>query len=255
MINQKTLIELSKEKKIDQFSVLREILQISFLNQLYQQTESKYIYFKGGTCLKLLYNSNRFSEDLDFSTKLEKKVIDQITDIAISKLKKEYPLISIKDEDSLAGVSKKITIPIEISKHPLTIRLDFSQREKCLHPQSKTISTNLPVLSVSIIRCMNQKEILAEKYRAIMTRTKGRDLYDFWFLLNKKVDFSIQLIQKKLKLYKETYQPQEFIKRINNWNEKELDQDVRKFLPQTDRAVLSILKKLIIEKLSELKLN
>jgi len=255
MIKQKTLTELSKEKKIDQFSVLREILQISFLNQLYQQTKSKDIYFKGGTCLKLLYNSNRFSEDLVFSTTLEKKIIDQITTIAISKLKKEYPLISIKDEDSLAGVSKKITIPTEISKQPLTIRLDFSQREKCLYPQSKTISTDMPVLSVSVIRCMGQKEILAEKYRAIMTRTKGRDLYDFWFLLNKKVDFNIQLIQKKLKIYKKTYQLQEFIKRVNNWNEKELDQDVRKFLPLTDRIVLPKLKGLIIEKLSEAQLN
>jgi len=102
MIKQKTLTELSKEKKIDQFSVLREILQISFLNQLYQQTKSKDIYFKGGTCLKLLYNSNRFSEDLVFSTTLEKKIIDQITTIAISKLKKEYPLISIKDEQQTA---------------------------------------------------------------------------------------------------------------------------------------------------------
>lgn len=48
---------------------------------------------------------------------------------------------------------------------------------------------------------LSYDEILAEKIRAICTRSKARDIYDLWFLLKKNITFNPELTQKKLDYY------------------------------------------------------
>lgn len=48
--------------------ILREYLQVKVLDLIYQEKISVNLFFVGGTCLKLLYGLDRFSEDLDFDT-------------------------------------------------------------------------------------------------------------------------------------------------------------------------------------------
>ncbi|MCG2692048.1 nucleotidyl transferase AbiEii/AbiGii toxin family protein, partial [Microgenomates group bacterium] len=173
MINLITLKELSIKKQIDQSSVFREILQIAWLNQFYRLPAGRRVWFKGGTCLKLLYGSNRFSEDLDFNTKLTSRQIAAAVNLATDKLQMDFPGITVKPLNSIAGVVHKLYLPTKFSYQPLTIRLDFSLREKALLPEKQVISTDLPVLSVTLINHFNPREILAEKYRAILKRKKG----------------------------------------------------------------------------------
>src|SRR3989339_926771 len=125
MISNSTLQEISDKNGIDKYSVFREIVQIQFLEEVYKIPTSKYLYFKGGTALKILFGSNRYSEDLDFTTSLNQAEIDTITEKAIMELQKEYNKISIKSLDALQGISKKISLPVDISTQPLTIKLDF----------------------------------------------------------------------------------------------------------------------------------
>ena len=51
----------------EKFNYLRELIQIQTLKIIDQQGFSKDIAFVGGTALRILYDLNRFSEDLDFS--------------------------------------------------------------------------------------------------------------------------------------------------------------------------------------------
>lgn len=46
--------------------ILREYLQVKILDLIYQEKISVNLFFVGGTCLRLLYGLDRFSEDLDF---------------------------------------------------------------------------------------------------------------------------------------------------------------------------------------------
>src|ERR1700689_2098148 len=48
-------------------NVIREYVQHLFLSHLYALPQSDHLAFKGGTALRLLYGSPRFSEDLDFT--------------------------------------------------------------------------------------------------------------------------------------------------------------------------------------------
>lgn len=62
---------LSKETGIDIKLLIREYLQkfiLLFLNQKNFFSEGV---FQGGTCLKIVYDNVRFSEDLDFFSKIK----------------------------------------------------------------------------------------------------------------------------------------------------------------------------------------
>ena len=48
-------------------NIVREYFQNVFLAKLYTLSEAEKMLFKGGTALRILYGSPRFSEDLDFS--------------------------------------------------------------------------------------------------------------------------------------------------------------------------------------------
>lgn len=249
MIDPITLKQLSDQKQIDQFTLLREMLQITFLNEMFSFPETKNVFFKGGTCLKLIYQSNRFSEDLDFTTKIKKDRLDFIVDKSVKKTGRVFPGLSVKNEESLEGITKKIYLKTEISPQDLTIRLDFSQRENVLEPKQSVISTDLPIPSFTLLNHISDYEMLAEKYRAIMSREKGRDIYDFWYLLSKKTFFDKKLVQKKLNLYKEKYEPTKFVEKVRKWNNNEIIQDVNKFLPKKDRKILVKIKELLLKEL------
>lgn len=251
MIDNLTLKKLADAAGIDSFSVLREIAQVAFLNELFSLSGSQQIFFKGGTALKLMLGSNRFSENLDFSVGIEKPRLGQLAAKAVSRLKPQFPGIVLKDIESAAGVSKKIWLPTDISTQPLTVKLDFSFREKVIRPRQGVIKTVLPAAAVTLINYVDPVEILAEKYRAILTRIKGRDLYDVWYLLNRRVVFEPELIKQKLDYYKEKYEPKKFVDKIAGWPEKNIAEDVRRFLPRRDREVLTKLKSLVLEAIKE----
>ena len=72
-----------------------------------------------------------------------------------------------------------------------------------------------------------------------MTRKKGRDIYDLWFLLNKGVDLDAKLIKKKLKCYGLEKIKKEFIlKRIESFPKNNFVLDLRPFVPLKERKEL-----------------
>jgi predicted nucleotidyltransferase component of viral defense system len=56
-----------RELGIDRTQVVREHWELIILRGLYESPQGRYLIFKGGTALRLAYDSSRFSEDLDFS--------------------------------------------------------------------------------------------------------------------------------------------------------------------------------------------
>ena len=67
--------------------ILREYLQTKIIDIFYQEKVSVNLFFIGGTSLRLLRNTDRFSEDLDFDTiKISAKQIDKLINLAFKKL-------------------------------------------------------------------------------------------------------------------------------------------------------------------------
>jgi len=249
MIDPITLRALSKKFEIDSFTLLREYLQVKFLDEFYKERTLKNTYFKGGTCMRLIFGSSRYSEDLDFTTYETKEKIRGILEKSLKNLSVEFPGISIKDVKTLQGFSFKVYLSTEISNQPLTVRLDFSKRESVIEPMVSPIETSLPIIATIVVNHLSQREILAEKIRAIMKREKGRDLFDLWFLLSKGATLDEEFVGKKLEYYKERFNLGKLIEKITKWEEDNLDNDLRRFLPISERKIIPELKRLILSKL------
>lgn len=243
MISNSQLEELSRYFKIDRFTVFREYLQILFLNYFYREKLTEKIYFKGGTCIHLFYNSPRFSEDLDFSTTLPQKKIKDLLKKTIKTLKIEIPELSLnfiyKSKNSLRF---KLKYKGEFLKYPLTIRLDFSLEKIFLEPNILSLKTKFPIALFSLISCIKEEEILTEKIRAFLLRKKGRDIFDLWYLLDKGVFLNKELLKKKLKMVNLKFDEDNFLKKIKEYPEKKIYLDLGKFLPLNYRKIIPELK-------------
>ena len=67
MITTDTIKKMAVVKQTTELNIAREYAQHLFLSGFYQQRGTHQVMFKGGTALRIVYNSPRFSEDLDFS--------------------------------------------------------------------------------------------------------------------------------------------------------------------------------------------
>ena len=251
MIAWNDLQKIANSQRVSPFVVLREYVQILFLNSLYSLSGTNNIVFKGGTCLRLIHNSNRFSEDLDFTTDLSDDQIKKLTMEAVDLVSKETPPITVKTVKTISGFTQKLSMLTPYSPTPISVKLDFSQRELVLQKNQKPISSLLPISSFHPIVYMEMSEILAEKCRAIISRHKGRDIYDLWYLLQRKTTLDTTLIQKKLDYYQQKFNLNELIENISNWKFEKFDQDVRGFLPEPDRQILPTVISTLIAKLRD----
>ena len=160
--------------------------------------------FYGGTCLRIFYGLQRFSEDMDFSlllpdkefdfTKYFKPIIDEFAivgrQVEIKKKdKKSFGKVDsafLKDNTDVYDVTfnteKSIKIKIEVDTQP---PLKFGTEQKLLMlPHS------------FMTRCFVLSDLFAGKmhalvYRGWKNRVKGRDWYDFeWYVRhNVPLDF------------------------------------------------------------------
>lgn len=247
MISQTQLEQLSQYFKIDKFTIFREYLQVLFLDYLYKEKLAEKIYFKGGTCLHLAYNSPRFSEDLDFSTTLSEREIRDLLKKTIKNFQLEIP------EANLSFIYRaKKTLRFRLKyeskflKYPQTIRIDFSLEKIFLEPNTLSLKTKFPIAFFSLFSCQKEEEILAEKIRAFIWRKKGRDIFDLWYLLDRGVLLNQKLLEKKLKMVNLKFDKDSFLKKIRNYPEKKIYLDLARFLPSDYRKITPQLKERLI---------
>ena len=204
MLTKEQLSVLARKNGIPLFTQERDYVQVLFLSRLYEHKIP--LVFKGGTCLKLVHGSPRFSEDLDFTCLEKPKDIKPMFENALEELR----LIGL---DGKLNKEKKLKLAVSYRlryKGPLytgkptsmgSIRFDISLRkDMLLDPELSTVSSNYPDAPPFLASCMPIEEIFAEKIRALLKRSKPRDIYDVWFLLNRGVKVDAELINKKIEL-------------------------------------------------------
>lgn len=191
MILQNTLQALAKKYQTSEFpNVAREYFQHLFLSNLYKLEGSEKLLFKGGTALRIIYGSPRFSEDLDFS----------IVDLRPTQYKKFIEDIFTKtlSEIELMGVSVKLgakpgptqkgyyaDASFHIYDYPLAIvSINISGRNKSAAAEIDLIPNDF-VAAYNIYH-LSQKELVEEKvFGALLERKKPRDFYDLYFIMRK----------------------------------------------------------------------
>ena len=85
-------------------NVVREYFQQLFLSYLYQEKSSDSLLFKGGTALRIIWQSPRFSEDLDFTgVNIMVKGIETLMEGALAKIEMEGIQAEILESKSTSG--------------------------------------------------------------------------------------------------------------------------------------------------------
>ncbi len=231
--------ELSKSLKINESVVMRECVQLLFLKELYEEKYSENVFFKGGTAIRLILGGTRFSEDLDFTVNGNREDFDLFIKRFFKKLTKLYGF-SFKKRKTIAGERYLLTADSSVSDYKIFVNLDFSFREKVLMPARAIIMTSYPVIFTSFVNYISREEILAEKIRAIMTRDKGRDIYDLWFLLNINVPVVGGLIKAKLAYYNiKDFSPDQLVVKIEKFSKEKFILDLRPFISLNERGKLA----------------
>lgn len=250
MLNYDFIASKAKEERIDDVTITREYWQLLFLQRLYLTSGSQDIYFKGGTAIRFILHSFRFSEDLDFTATGKK---DRIENLLLSvfdffskksgedlEFKKEKVYIKFEEE----SLKYRLLFNIRNSLQKSSIRIDVAFREKPLtREQTVLIPFDYPIAPYPLILQLNSEEIMAEKIRALFVRGKPRDLFDLWFLLTKKIKINQLFIQKKIKLYPELKFNMAILKeKISSYNENELKKELNQFLPENYRNFYKSIK-------------
>ncbi len=200
MITKDELKEYAKIRKLNLGQAEKDYFQNVLLFVLYQNY-GRGLIFKGGTALSKCFGLGRFSEDLDFTCE-ESFDIKKIED-SFKRFRVEFETETKNYKDGLKIIFRiKGPLYIGIRHSMCNFIIDLSFRENViLKPEIKTIGRFLEEIPAFDVFVMQEKEIMAEKVRAVMTRKKARDVYDIWFLINNGVGFDLEFINKKLGYY------------------------------------------------------
>ncbi len=167
---------------------------------LYQNTGNELV-FKGGTALAKCYGLNRFSEDLDFSASERKDYVKIIRDgIDSFGIRHALKRQTSSEENASFMVTMEGPLYKGSEKTLCSVTVEMSFRERAfMEPRINTIGHHMDITPVFDVYVMQEEEIMAEKTRAIMMRTSGRDLYDVCFLIANGVKPKREIINKKLR--------------------------------------------------------
>lgn len=234
-------------------NVLVEYLQYEILDSIYKQKEAQKLSFMGGTSIRIIYQGNRFSEDLDFDNfglsfkdfQILMKAVSE--DMSLKGFKVDFRLSS-KDAFhcyfKFPGLLKQSGLS-DMEGEKILVRIDTVRKEKNFQPilsrlNKFNIYRNILVNPIDIV--------LAQKLNTIISRKRkmGRDFYDVSFLYGQtKANFDY--IEKNYSVNKDDFM-KKILRICESLDFNELAKDVEPLLiyPQQNERVrdfLSFIKK------------
>ena len=216
--------------------MLREYLQYKILEIIFESKYADKLCFLGGTCLRIVHNNTRFSEDLDFDNfDLSEADFENIAKIIEKQLSRQGYKVEIKNV--FAGAFHcyvkfpKLFFNEGISGHKeekILIQLDTEPQHFDYQPE-KIILNKFDVFTS--INTTPKDILLAQKFYALINRKrkKGRDFFDIIFLL-KTTQPNFDYLQQKVKINNETDLKEIVLLEISKINLREISKDVQPFL-------------------------
>ena len=230
------------KSSIEEEHAIREITQEVTLAALGRTDFFKHAIFQGGTCLRIFYGLNRFSEDMDFILKdMNKDFTLQPHIQAVSVELKAYGYdVEITDrskadiavrkvflkDDSLgqvlqlqysdkSGPLKKIRIKFEVDANP---------------PSGSGMEIKyVDFPFVSSVTVQNKPSLFAGKIHALLCReyVKGRDWYDFLWYTSQDIRINYDFLSSALR-------------QQGSWQDENIHVDLKWCLEHLEKRITSI---------------
>lgn len=165
-------------------NTVREYLQHLFLTRFYLQPGSQSFLFKGGTALRLLFGSPRFSEDLDFSGINGSQDFERILEEVLLYFLNENINADLLESKPTSGGHLAV-MEFALWQEKIEIEAEISFRSQA--QIAREIIVVFPEIAPSYKVCALSRELLVrEKIEALLARRKPRDYFDLYFILRRQ---------------------------------------------------------------------
>jgi len=230
MLNHSYLTQLAVKLQTTEVNVRREYVQHLLLSYLYQQAVAADLFFKGGTALRFLYQSPRFSEDLDFDASVHRRAVwEKAVETVLIALAAEGVRTDIRESKLTAG--GYLAIPVfNLGGSEVLIKLEISFRKKeKLSGEIFSVANNF--VPAYPLKALGSDQLAAGKLHALLDRAKARDFYDLYFLLRSNL---LAAAQKK--------QLPEILRRLRAGN-LDFNRELKLFLPKSQWLIIKDFRK------------
>jgi predicted nucleotidyltransferase component of viral defense system len=253
------------QSNIEEEHAIREITQEVVLAALGRTEYFKYALFQGGTCLRIFYGLNRFSEDLDFILKEADRDFQLQPHLqAVSDELKAYGYdVEIADRSSASVAVRKAFLKDDSLGKVLQLKYaDRSGPARKIRVKLE-VDTNPPSGSgmeikyvdfpfVSAVAVQDKPSLFAGKLHALLCReyAKGRDWYDFLWYTSQNVWINYAFLSSALSQQGPWSRQDIHVdlhwclahleEKINSIDWAQAREDVRRFLKATEYPSLAL---------------
>ena len=240
MISKSQIIELRDKWKTTELNVAREYVQHVFLSSLFRGLRKQVkLAFKGGTALRIIWGSPRFSEDLDFTAWGTEYHVGESLKEAVAEASKAGLDIKLVESNKTSGGWFALA-KTQIHDWPISIEWNISLRRV----QQTTVAPVLittPLWVAYSVLALNADQMAFEKIEALFRRKKPRDFFDVYFMLRNRLGI-VEILRQKEKLLVEA----------RKLNAGMVSRELRLFTPQNQWPIMKHLPRLLEEELGRL---
>lgn len=237
MIEARILKQISDRTQTTMNNIVKEYFQHLFLSCLYREKKSESLLFKGGTALRLVWKSPRFSADLDFTgSKISIGQIESLMETALEKIGSEGIKTDIEESKKTSGGYLAIFY-FRTDEYESGIQVEISLR---LEPKNTGVTSLISsdLLPPYTLVHLDETRLVGEKIQACLSRAKARDFYDLYFILRNRMSFKENFSKDKAlksKLLK-TIEAQQL----------DMKSELKKFLPAGQHSLLKNFKSTLL---------
>lgn len=205
--------EYAPANSVEQENVLQELMQHYVLSSLSRAGLFVEALFHGGTCLRIIWGMNRFSEDLDFL--LKRPDPDFRWQGYLESVRKDCAqegiLFEVQDKSQAGAAVQKAFLKTESIGKILTLELPFERHQYRKIRIKLEIDTNPPAgssfttsyITFPVMVPLTTQTLesgFALKLHALLCRiyVKGRDWYDFVWYIARRTRPDLDLLRHAL---------------------------------------------------------
>lgn len=183
MLTRANLEQFTKQSQTKLENVVREYCQHLFLSFLYQQPGSEKLLFKGGTALRIIFHSPRYSEDLDFTgVNITQHEVEELFTSTLVNIEKTGIRLEIKEGKHTTGGYLGI-MEFDIYDKITEIYFEVSLRNSKRITGVRQFIENDYIQPYTLVS-LSKETLVQGKLEALFNRHKPRDFYDYFFLLS-----------------------------------------------------------------------
>ena len=236
MLSRDNLEKFTKLQQTSVQNVVREYCQHLFLSFLYQNPGSEKMLFKGGTALRIILKSPRFSEDLDFTgVNVTHREIEEIFTNTLANIEKTGMVVHVTEAAKTTGGYLGIAT-FEAYDMKNNVQIEVSLRRGKTFKKTRALITSDYIPAYTLVH-LSLDDIILGKLEALVDRHKPRDFYDYFFLLSG--DYPAVRTKENLKK----------VQKLLRQEDINFQTELKKFLPASHAMHLRDFKKVLEQKI------